>query len=202
MEGWYSNRCILTWKMKDTPYRRSYFQLAVSVLPTEDTASGLLLTPTTMQRAEQPEDVMARAKRNGYRTGTKFNSLTSQLLYGGMLLTPSVTAIEGRSPEALLKRKEMRNRSGRKTVPPGNLAEQMQSLAQGGTLTDMSPIIPGGTAMSGTPTACRSIRTESNRIVSRAVGKSSQLNPLFVEEMMGFPKLWTALPFLNGAQNP
>ena len=29
-------------------------------------------------------------------------------------------------------------------------------------------------------------------------GTSSQLNPLFVEEMMGFPENWTLLPFLNG----
>ena len=29
-------------------------------------------------------------------------------------------------------------------------------------------------------------------------GKSSQLSPLFVEEMMGFPKNWTALPFQSG----
>ena len=29
-------------------------------------------------------------------------------------------------------------------------------------------------------------------------GKTSQLNPLFVEEMMGFPKNWTALPFQSG----
>lgn len=28
-------------------------------------------------------------------------------------------------------------------------------------------------------------------------GKSSQLNPLFVEEMMGFPLMWTTLPFLS-----
>ncbi len=32
-------------------------------------------------------------------------------------------------------------------------------------------------------------------------GKTSQLNPLFVEEMMGFPKNWTALPFQNGEKN-
>lgn len=28
-------------------------------------------------------------------------------------------------------------------------------------------------------------------------GKTSQLNPLFVEEMMGFPLMWTTLPFLS-----
>lgn len=35
-------------------------------------------------------------------------------------------------------------------------------------------------------------------------GGTSQLNPLFVEEMMGFPFMWTALPFLSpsGDKNP
>lgn len=35
-------------------------------------------------------------------------------------------------------------------------------------------------------------------------GGTSQLNPLFVEEMMGFPLMWTALPFLSpsGEKNP
>jgi hypothetical protein len=34
--------------------------------------------------------------------------------------------------------------------------------------------------------------------IKRITGTTSQLNPLFVEEMMGFPKNWTTLPFLNG----
>lgn len=33
-------------------------------------------------------------------------------------------------------------------------------------------------------------------------GKTSQLNPLFVAEMMGFPVDWTVLPFLNGETCP
>lgn len=33
-------------------------------------------------------------------------------------------------------------------------------------------------------------------------GKTSQLSPQFVEEMMGFPKNWTALPFQSGEENP
>lgn len=35
-------------------------------------------------------------------------------------------------------------------------------------------------------------------------GGTSQLNPLFVEEMMGFPLMWTTLPFLSpsGDKNP
>lgn len=37
----------------------------------------------------------------------------------------------------------------------------------------------------------------------KTFGKTFQLNPLYVEEMMGFPLMWTALPFLslNGEQN-
>ena len=33
-------------------------------------------------------------------------------------------------------------------------------------------------------------------------GKTSQLNPRFVAEMMGFPVDWTVLPFFNGGKNP
>jgi hypothetical protein len=32
-------------------------------------------------------------------------------------------------------------------------------------------------------------------------GKVSQLNPLFVAEMMGFPTNWTLLPFLDGEKS-
>jgi hypothetical protein len=42
---------------------------------------------------------------------------------------------------------------------------------------------------------------ELNHLVSIWNGKSSQLNPRFVAEMMGFPPNWTELPFLNGEQN-
>jgi len=35
-------------------------------------------------------------------------------------------------------------------------------------------------------------------VINETFGTRSQLNPLFVEEMMGFPKNWTALPFQSG----
>lgn len=38
--------------------------------------------------------------------------------------------------------------------------------------------------------------------VAREFGKTFQLNPRFVAEMMGFPPDWTELPFLNGDKNP
>jgi hypothetical protein len=41
----------------------------------------------------------------------------------------------------------------------------------------------------------------SLRQMAMVVGKTSQLSPLFVEEMMGFPVNWTLSPFLNGEKN-
>lgn len=40
--------------------------------------------------------------------------------------------------------------------------------------------------------------TELNHLMSQQVGQSSQLNPRFVAEMMGFPPNWTELPFQSG----
>jgi len=47
MEGWYSTRCRLTWKLKGTRYNRFYFQLQVSTPRMKGTEYGLLPTPTT-----------------------------------------------------------------------------------------------------------------------------------------------------------
>jgi hypothetical protein len=91
----------------------------------------------------------ARAEKNGYKNGTQYNSLTSQIVYG-MLPTP--------------KCQEER----------GNASRDRGKF----NLTD-----------------------EVARIW-KPPGKTSQLSPLFVEEMMGFPKNWTALPFQSGEENP
>jgi hypothetical protein len=38
-------------------------------------------------------------------------------------------------------------------------------------------------------------------LLKEGISAGSQLNPQFVEEMMGFPESWTELPFLNGETN-
>jgi len=44
-------------------------------------------------------------------------------------------------------------------------------------------------------------RSELNHLMAQEHGKPSQLSPLFVEEMMGFPRGWTASPFQSGDEN-
>jgi len=46
-----------------------------------------------------------------------------------------------------------------------------------------------------------SLVNQMHGITNGTPGKTSQLNTRFVAEMMGFPKDWTELPFLNGEQN-
>lgn len=140
----------------------------------------------------------------------------------GLWLTPSATNIGKRSTASLNSRKKYRASIGRKTVPPGNLAEQVQ---YGAPVTDMV-MYPTPTATAGgynkspgknskprptlttmarknlwpTPTA----RDASSRGPSEANRKSpcldhlagngigGQLNPMWVEWLMGYPTDHTA----------
>jgi hypothetical protein len=49
--------------------------------------------------------------------------------------------------------------------------------------------------------ALKSIYCQMEKGEENYNSKTSQLNPQFVMEMMGFPTNWTLLPFLNGEQN-
>ena len=65
----------------------------------------------------------------------------------GLWLTPSATQISERSPESMEKRKKWRASTGRTTVPPGNLSEQVQ---YGSPTTDMMRLWPTPTTDSAT----------------------------------------------------
>ena len=146
LTGWYSRRCALTWSLKGSRFNRLYFQLRVSPhAHTEETECGLLLTPTTIERAEDPKEMRRRAEEKGYKNGTKYNSLMSQIIYGNFLPTPVASDHHLRWPTE--------NWKGDSDLPS---------------------------------------------VVNGTFGTRSQLNPLFVEEMMGFPESWTLSPFLNG----
>jgi hypothetical protein len=93
MEGWYSMRCKLNWKLKATKSHRFYFQLVPSTLPTEGTEFGLLLTPTTREEVQDLEKFKKRMEK--YPNGTTMPNLATQIM--GMLPTP--TAVQRNHPE-------------------------------------------------------------------------------------------------------
>ena len=187
MGDWYSTRCNLIWKLKGTKSNRFYFQLQASVRHTEEIESGLLLTPTSVMTNEPPEKMRERIEMNGYNAGTKFGSVLSQILYGNFLPTPTVRDWKGKQANEY-KQDRGEIVEFKMTSLPG-IAEKM-----------------GLNSMMPTPTASDSpVKNTGKRkqdgLQKRAfqiTGKTSQLNPRFVAEMMGFPPNWTELPFQSG----
>ena len=148
----FSTRCVLTWKLKLTPYGRLLFQLQPSTRRTEETAFGLLPTPRTadieggcVNNVQIENGSYFRTNANGVRWGVKLRDVAES----GLLPTPTTRDANGIEHSPSQKNKS-------------RLAPDIETLYQ------------------------------------ETHGKTSQLNPRFVAEMMGFPPNWTELPFLNG----
>jgi hypothetical protein len=185
----------------------------------------LLQTPTTVQTDEPPEKMRARAERNGYKNGTKFGSLTSQIKYDPKvrdMLWPTPLAGEYRDA-AITENNAMKGLTD-------NIGRVVSRLAYGinkdgsprngtdGSSTDLLPTpeasmwkdqtITESTARMGDIHQERLPRKIAKDI--RAMdgfptdGEPFRLSPLFTEEMMGFPLMWTTFPFLkeSGAPKP
>lgn len=287
-----SKPSVATLSEKDIPSGRLLFRLVPSERRTEGTGCGLLPTaimlqaPTAVQTVESPEKMRERVMKNGYKNGTKYGSLTSQILYdprySGLLPTPrAMEVIEHPAKQA----ERLKDRTGTKLnnlssgAKFGLLPTPMASDAttgaiigendtfittkngtprkinQNGTngsvgLARMVQILPtarcfkngskpedgrtkrkleqGWTMELDDLASCDLLPTPrtsdykgaatleniekrgrnplTNSLPDRFAqnGATSQLNPLFVEEMMGFPLMWTALPYLfpDGDKNP
>ncbi len=175
---WYSTRCKLTWKLRGTKYGRMYCQLYPSTLPIEGIGFGLLPTPSCIQMDYEPKDG-GTWEGNYWRDQNgkkKQTDLTTSVKMNGLLPTP--TAMDSTNATAtmsmgMLPTPATRDYKGSRTK------EKIEERKALGLQTDESTL-PGYFAQTG---------------------KSSQLNPQFVLEMMGFPPNWTELPFLSGETN-
>jgi hypothetical protein len=170
---WFSRRCALTWKLTGTPFNRLFFQLAPSTLPTAETESGLLLTPTTREEVMDTEKFKARMEK--YPNGTTMPNLATQVQQ--MLPTPA--AVDYKQTTLCESQRHRSTLPGLmvKTFLPTPMAQEHDKITGKENQDSMT------------------------KRVREATGKTSQLSPLFVEEMMGFPKGWTALPFQSGEEN-
>nr|DAO92906.1 MAG TPA: hypothetical protein [Caudoviricetes sp.] len=284
-----STKSVQTSKPKDIPSNRLLFQLAVSERPTEGIEYGLLqeeyqqllLTPTAVMITEDPKKFKERAKKNGYRNGTTYGSLASQVMFSDILPTPNAMDIAHKDME--INERGRRNPKKGKTDHSLGLEDMAvakllptpcsieatkftktinpnSQMGQGLTALAVNGLLPTPTAMEvkhsnrvkglkeqgakgmysrkngalrpngltdfldfngmmPTPSArdwkgCTNpgVKKVNGNVygetlpdtVKKVTGSTSQLNPLFVEEMMGFPLMWTALPFLSqsGDKNP
>ena len=118
------NRYNKIWKKRVSKSNVLLFQLQVSVLGIKEKESGLsdamYQTPTTQDARIGPNNIGG----NEHRMKRGSIALADQILFQ----TPTATEIPMRSKEAMEKRKKYRESIGRKTVPHGNLLEQIQMM--------------------------------------------------------------------------
>jgi hypothetical protein len=197
---WYSTKCRLTWKLKGTKYNRMYFQLAPSTLPTDGTESGLWPTPNCVQRdrteiaiKHREEGIPLYTRRDKAGTARQF-SIVDYAVYKGLLPTPTVMDTN----QGDLSKIDERRTRVKATGKNGNgFGATIGELANRRLLP--TPMSQDG--QNSTAPASQAGRDTLPGMVA-ATGTTSQLNPRFVLEMMGFPADWTELPFQNGETNP
>lgn len=198
-EGWFSRRCKLTWKVKGTKYNRMYFQLRVSTLPTNEIGFGLLhteLLPTPesfdWNSAQHPE-LWEKDKKKYAEKGINLHCNLRQMARLSLLPTPRVGGQE--SYETRVKR------PGHEKAISYLEANVEWQMSQGMLPTPASRDYKGARS---TEALEASGRTATNSLPDSfsQTGTTSQLNPLFVGEMMGFPPNWLELPFQNTETNP
>lgn len=198
MEDWYSKRCRLTWKMKGTKSNRLYFQLQASTLPIEETEFGSLPTPVAsdveggISDPRQIKNKGTRWVRVSDNTSTEFGAKLRDVAQ--MLPTPTSRDWKGKQANEY-----KRDRGEESQYKMQSLPGVAEKIAQ---MTKKDKMLPTPTA-SDTPAKNTGKRNQDSipKRIRDAGGKTSQLNPLFVEEMMGFPESWTLSPFLNGETN-
>lgn len=163
---WGSTKCSLTWKPKATPAGRLLFQLAVSMPRTEETDSGLLHTPTA-----------------------KGNQMAPSMLEkgSGWWATPRTTDATG-GPRKLDERGRRISQSNPNLVFGANLADQVK----------MWPTPRASEYKDTGPVGSKSHTHMKDRHYLCAEGKdpekpTGQLNPQWVEWLMGYPEGWTDL---------
>ena len=161
---WYSTRCKLTWKVKATKYNQLYFQLVAKTHPTEEKGSGFWPTATTSDTNAGKSRLRGDYKRYRGEDLATFAKRTS------MYPTP-------RSRE-----------SGDYTYDQGDHSKPRLTLTG---VAKMWPT-PRGTKTEGyssekfRPTLAQTVTGQKKPL-------GGQLNPMWVEWLMGFPLGWTDL---------
>ena len=163
--------------VKDIPSSRCLFRLVPSVPRTEGTVSGLLPTP-----------IVSDFKVRG--PGSQQKGLP-EIIREMLLPTPTATEIHH------WQRVERWKRQGRTSM---HETEDGEKNPNGLTdFLDFHGLLP---TLEHIGRKGKNPRQGGLPDSFAQTGRSFQLNPLFVAEMMGFPTSWTVLPFLPGGSSP
>jgi hypothetical protein len=220
MEGWYSTKCNLIWKIKATKSHRIYFQLQPSMLPIEETGFGLLPTPlaseggkmsksptenqmslTKLARTQMLPTPTLQDARIGMNNigGSKHRMERGSIALADIALRltnriiPTPTAMDSTNATATMKSTQVKEGSMHSVT----LSRFVNTILPTPNQRDYK----GHSITENHPEGFNQSLPNAIAQMNLTNGKTSHLNPLFVEEMMGFPKNWTASPFQNGGKN-
>ena len=213
-----STKSAKTLSKKDIPSNHLLFQLVPSEHRTDETGFGLwptvqtqglkqcnkqgktefmpldlLPTPNDMEIPHKDMEINERGRRNPKKGKTDHSLGLEDMAVAQLLPTP--TALDkggGRTNKSLSPNAAERPTlalAARKGLLPTPNARDWKGCTN-----------PGVKKANGNTYG----ETLPDTIKRMSGGTSPQLNPLFVEEMMGFPSMWTTLPFLSpsGDKNP
>ena len=200
------NASAQTLNSSDMQSNRCLFRLVPSEPPTEETGSSslpILKTPCTFDAQSERMKSASIPGSSGTLAQEIQNGMAAKR--GLLLPTPRSNAVNGcdLNNEKLAER----NKSNlEEVVAKMNIAmkEKYGGLMPTPTSTEWKGTFSPETVEShNRDFLLRSLPTVIGVYKKNTDGGTSQLSPLFTEEMMGFPFLWTALPFLrtNGEQN-
>jgi hypothetical protein len=181
---------------------------------------GMLPTPTVMDST----NATATMKSTQVKEGSMHSVTLTRALSMGMLPTPNTCDAKtaNNKDNHDVKKGYLRGFASMGMLPTPNAAEGYKSAKTYNPKSQMGSSLSAmaGSSMLPTPTVADSkhstTKSESwdkriaqkhlaetvlNPFVEKKGGKTSQLNPRFVAEMMGFPPNWTELPFQSGEQN-
>ena len=203
------NASATTLKVTDMPSSRCLFWLVPLEHPTDATESSsseeeMLPTPTArdLKNPSSPDgERIKRKKEQGWTI--ELNDLAGM----GLLPTPIARCWKGGSTE--IRKDTGKVRTDQLDTFVQVLAKQVRNEGilptpvqhdVGRTNPGVKKVGCGNTYGELLPDLVHRLQTEQDV----DAGKAFRLSPLFTEEMMGFPLMWTALPFLSesGAPKP
>ena len=207
------------------------FQLRVSVRPIDEIGFGLLHTPNAQEPGISAERLVTKDGEPAKIGERAYDKHTGRLAQVGLIqqvqigLLPTPTTQEPTSTCELTETGRRKTADGDDShslnlgrlagmgllpTPRKQTANAPSRHGQGGMGLQDLILLPTPTATSDAKGGCtRPDEKRQNDTLAHAMhsataaepGTTSQLNPRFVGEMMGFPPDWTELPFLNGETN-
>lgn len=176
---WASTRCFLTWKAKDTPQSRLIFQLAQSTLRTSDAECGFWHTPNVPNggRVNPPDMSPTGILANGKKRQVGLEHQVRQVEKG---FWPTHKA------EAFFPTPR---------ASDGDKGGPNQKIGGKPALASIAAMFPTPTAQDAKNSTLPPSQRERDSLPGHLIrdGVSGQLNPEWVEWLMGFPAGWTEL---------